>query len=373
MQVVFLLFRVGLAMYVAGLTRAKNSTAVIARSICDLAVAGMAFFLIGAPILLGNFDHWFNPGLAPGMLQALLFTTIASGIVLGAVGERSRFMATLPISAVVAALIVPFLSRWMLNGWLSRLAYIDIAGASWIHAAGGTVALIGIKMVGPRDNKYHRDGSTSVIPGHSIPLAGFGAMLQLAALFAILASLNESSGLNAMLAASAAVLTSLLIGQLRYGKPDVLIILAGMLGGVVAISAGAASVYPVWAIVIGAVAGLVVPLAAIQLDLRFRMDDPTSSVSIHLVGGAWGTLAAGIFCGRGVGGTFKAIGVQSLGLAVAITVAGVLGLITYKLLAGKLRSTETDELEGLDLAEHDIGAYPDFQQNSIRSYHLREA
>ena len=151
-----------------------------------------------------------------------------------------------------------------------------------------------------------------------------------------------------------------------------LLVLTGLLGGVVAVSAGAAVVYPIWAIVIGGVAGVLVPLAAVELDLRLRVDDPTGGVAIHLVGGAWGTLAAGLFSGRGIAGTFQSVGVQLVGLATALAVAGGVTFAALLLLGSRVRASESDEFDGLDLAEHDIGAYPDFQQNSIRSYHLRE-
>lgn len=375
-----LLARVGSAMYTAGLTRAKNSAGVVVRAVCDLGVASLAFYLLGAavvsqrhnPVFALSFAHWFDPAAAADVLAILLMTTVATGVVLGPVGERSRFAVVLAGSAVLAGLAVPLLAFWSASGWLAGLGFVDAAGGAWVHAAGGAAALVGAMLVGPRGNKYHRDGSASVIPGHSVPLAGLGATLLFASLAAVIGTRGPLAGLNAVLAGSAGIVAALGFGVYRYGKPDVLLVFAGMLGGVVAASAGAASVYPVWAVVIGGVAGVVVPLAAIGMDLRLRVDDPTNAVAIHLVGGAWGTVAAGVFSGRGVGGTVQAIGVQLLGAAVAAAVAGGLMVAVLKVIAPRVRATEADEFDGLDLAEHDIGAYPDFQQNSIRSYHLRE-
>ena len=390
-----LLARVGLAMYTAGLTRAKNSAGVVVRAVCDLGVAALAFYLLGAAIVSQrhnaifamSFGHWFDAGLSVSVLFFLLHAVVATGLALGPTGERSRFPAVLAVSAALAGVVVPLLAFWSYLGWFADLRLIDGAGGCWVHVAGGASAAIGAWLVGPRGNKYHRDGSASVIPGHSVPLAGLGAMLLFAGLAAMTAAVpsltaptrevarvvSGRAGLNAMLAGSAGIVASLAFGVLRYGKPDVLLVLTGMLGGVVAIAAGAAAVYPVWAILIGGVAGAIVPLAAVELDLRLRVDDPTNAVAIHLVGGAWGTVAAGVFSGRGVGGTFQAVGVQLLGVAVAAVLAGGVTFGVLKFMAPRVRASEADEFDGLDLAEHDIGAYPDFQQNSIRSYHLREA
>ena len=383
-----LLLRVGLGMYLAGLTRAKNSAGVVARVICDFGVAALAFYVLGAAIVTQennsvfamSFRYWFPEKLEAEFVGGavatfLLFATISTGIVVGALGERSRFFSLFPVSIVLAAVVVPVLAFWSRStlGWLAERRVIDAFGASWIHVAGGVFALIGARFVGPRANKYNRDGSASVIPGHSVPLAGLGALLMFAALTSMMAAAGGRAALNGLLAGAAGIVASLALGRFRYGKPDVLLMLIGMLGGVVSISAGAADVYQIFAIVIGAVAGVIVPWAAVELDMRFRIDDPAGAVAIHLVGGAWGTIAAGIFCGRGVGGTFAAIGVQLLALVLAVVVSAVAAIGVFKLLSGNLRSTEADEFDGLDLAEHDIGAYPDFQQNSIRSYHLREA
>jgi Amt family ammonium transporter len=165
--------------------------------------------------------------------------------------------------------------------------------------------------------------------------------------------------------------------QVKYGKPEIVLTLAGIVGGMVSACAGGAWL-PSWAAAItGLVAGVIVPLAVIALELRGRLDDPLGVIAIHIVGGAWGTIAAGIFIpiplaprGRGEQILIQAVGV--IGIAIfAAAVSAALFLILRATVG--LRSKEADEFDGLDLAEHDIGAYPDFQQNSIKSYHLREA
>ena len=187
--------------------------------------------------------------------------------------------------------------------------------------AGGAVGLVGAKLVGPRDNKYHRDGSASVIPGHSLPLAGFGAMLMFAGLVAVCRGALAGGGLAAddtrCWPARPGRSRASSVSHVRYGKPDVLLLLTGLLGGAVGDRRRRPGgvLTPVWAIVIGAVAGVLVPLAAVELDLRLRVDDPTGAVAIHLVGGAWGTLAAGCSsAGPTFGDVVKGLGAQVLGL-----------------------------------------------------------
>jgi Amt family ammonium transporter len=173
----------------------------------------------------------------------------------------------------------------------------------------------------------------------------------------------------------AAGAAAVLLGHLRYGKPDVTLALLGFLGGLVAITAGAGRVAPPSAVLIGAVAGVIVPLASVFLDLIARIDDPAGGISVHAVGGLWGTLAAGLFLPGSVGARLQQLGVQLLGALAVGVLAFALGAAALYVLRATvgLRAREADEFDGLDLAEHDVGAYPDFQQTTIKSYHLREA
>lgn len=371
-----LLVRVGLAMYVVGLTRAKNAAGGFARVTMDLAVGTLAAFVVGG-IVIGLspgegatlFGHLTGGPFSPVLL---LVATVATGVVLGPVAERSRFVVVLATSALLGAVVVPLLFVWS-RGWLGQLGFVDFSGGAWLHVAGGAAGLVGAKLVGPRENKYHRDGSASVIPGHNLPSAGLGALLMFVGLVGLQGSRGGSlMAVDTLLAGAAGVVASFVFSQVRYGKPDVLILMSGLLGGAIGMSA-AGGAMPIWAILIGAVGGVLVPAAAVELDLRLRVDDPTGSVAIHLVGGTWAVLAAGVVGRADPAGVVKGLGIQLLGLAIALALAGGLSFALFKILTGRLRSNEADEFDGLDLAEHDIGAYPDFQQNSIKSYHLREA
>jgi Amt family ammonium transporter len=150
---------------------------------------------------------------------------------------------------------------------------------------------------------------------------------------------------------------------------------SGFLGALVAISAAGGSVGTVSAVVIGAVAGVIVPMASIYLDLVVHMDDPTGAISVHGIAGLWGTLAVGALLPGSFAARAMQLGVQLAGAAAIAAVAFAVAGGTFYVLKSTvgLRSREADEYDGLDLAEHDIGAYPDFQQTMIKSYHLREA
>jgi len=181
--------------------------------------------------------------------------------------------------------------------------------------------------------------------------------------------------MNVLLAAAAAGASSIALAHFRYGKPDIVLALTGILGGLVAITAAAGTVGTGSAVLIGAVAGVVVPLSTITLDLFAHLDDPTATVSIHGVGGVWGLLAAGLLAPVGLVERLKLAGIQVAAVLAVAALAGGLTLVLFAILRATvgLRLREADEYDGIDLAEHDIGAYPDFQQTMIKSYHLREA
>jgi Amt family ammonium transporter len=285
---------------------------------------------------------------------------------------------------VLAGIVVPLAARWAWFGWLARLGFVDAAGASVVHLSAGAFAAAGAMLVGPRTGKYNRDGSANMVPGHNVPLAAVGALLMLvawppyvaggASLHGV-ASSTGGEAMNVMLAASAAGVASMALAHVRYGKPDVLLSLIGFMGGLVSITAAGGSVGTVSAVVVGAVAGVVVPLAAVNLDLVARLDDPTAAVAIHAVGGFWGTLAAGMFAPTTIADRFRLTAIQAVGALVIAALAGgiAVGLFAALKATSGLRVSEADEYDGLDLAEHDIAAYPDFQQTTIKSYHLREA
>ncbi len=306
------------------------------RGLSDLCVATLAFWAVGAAILFHGGNRFFGVetsllfgasvgtgGLAAAVLLGSIVASIATSAVVEAAGERSRFFPLVTASILLAGIVVPMAGNWAITGWLAQLGFVDPAGASWVHLTGGVCAAVAAWAVGPRQGKYNRDGSVNMIPGHSLPLARIGAMLMLAgwlpyveamlSLSSASAHSAAAASFNVLLAGAAAGVTGLLCSQARYGKPDVGHTLIGMLGGLVAITAAAGVVASYWAVLIGAVAGCLVPLASIWIDRHARIDDPVGAVAVHGVGGLWGTLAAGIFAAGSLADRARHIGVQGLG------------------------------------------------------------
>jgi len=327
--VLVLLGRVGLALYVTGLVRSKNSAGTVTRVLCDACVSSLAFWAIGAAIFLQSKNGIFfiDRSLLFGWVvdrSAVIFFhlavfLLATGVVVGAISERCRFFTLCVASSVLAGLVLPITAGWVWLGWLKTWGFVDIGGASALHVAAGVFAAMGAIIVGPRTGKFNRDGSSTMIPGHNMPLASIGSILLIVAWIGCLAGrsvytpvefrqvatvagpvlpdsvLMAMAAYNTLLAAAAAGFASLVLGQLRYGKPDVVLTLMGMLGGLVAIGGGAGAISTPGAVLTGAIAGIVVPLMSIVIDLRLRVDDPTGLVAVHAVGGAWGTIAVALF------------------------------------------------------------------------------
>jgi ammonium transporter, Amt family len=372
-----LLARVGLAWYATGLSRSKNAAGAVLRNVLDFCVAALAFWAIGAAVCFGDrhlivgadakwtANHFFH----------LVLVLFASAVPIGSAGERSKLLPLGVLSFLVAGVVVPLSMHWAWHGWLHHRDFIDAAGAAAIHLAAGMSALAVALVLGPRSGKYNRDGSSNMIPGHSLPLASVGVLMLLVAWLpyvigasAANAHLTGRTPANVLLAGAAAGLAALVSSVVRYGKGDVVLVYSGLLGGLVAIT-GAANVLPTYgAVAVGAIAGLIVPYVMVHIDLRFKVDDPSGAVAIHGVGGLIGALVPGIYGIRQLG--VQALGALAIALLALLAVAGL--LVVLKKTVG-IRSKEADEFDGLDLAEHDLNAYPDFQQTTIKSYHLREA
>jgi Amt family ammonium transporter len=386
-----LLVRVGQAAGGMGMARAKNAASAGIRNLADFCVATLSFWAIGAAILfqqhngvlgfhLGHFVGW--EGLSPNWLKGLVMALIASAVIVPAVSERSKLIVSLAAGAVLAALLVPLTRHWTERGWLSTLGFIDVAGAASIHLTAALCAAVAAIFVGPRDGKYNRDGSSNMIPGHNVSLILISVLLTFIGWvpYVCLLAPAQRSGVaaaNVFIAAAAGGAASLLVGRIRFGKADVLLTCVGILGGLVGITAAADSVRTLGAFLIGVVAGVAIPWVTVMIDLRLKLDDPGGVVAIHGVGGVWALVAASIFTAAPitVGQRLQSAGIQLLGIVViAITVIAVSGALMLLLRSTTgLRSRDADEYDGLDLAEHDINAHPDFQQTMIKSYHLREA
>lgn len=383
---------VGRMMTDAGLCRSKNAGGAVLRHLTGLCVMVLVFYAVGAPILFQShnsvlgFEYRLLGGvmLAPVVFWMMSFL-IAGGVVIGALQERTRFVVIPWLCAVMAGLVLPLMGHWVWSGWLWKLGMVDAGGASVIHLPAAVAALVGAILVGPRSGKYNHDGSANGIPSHNVPLAVVGAMVIVMGWFPYVlgatitharAEAAMAAAGNVIAAAAAGGIAAMLYARFRFGKAELFLTLVGSLSALVAISA-CGGLVPVWAaVMIGAVSAVLAIWLSLELDLRYRVDDPTAAISIHGVGAIVGMIAVSLFTSpSGTAAFAKHLGVQLLGLLTGALLSAVLAggtLLIIRKVSG-LRSSEADEYDGLDLAEHDVNAYPDFQQTMIKSYHLREA
>ncbi len=386
------LMQAGFAMVEAGFTRAKNAGNIIMKNLMDFSIGAVVYWIIGYSLMFGQSNGFIgavdlfvaNASAAdPSMFTFLMFQTVfaatAATIVSGAMAERTKFVSYCLYSLIISAVIYPISGGWVWNadGWLFQKGYIDFAGSTVVHMVGGIAGLVGAIILGPRIGKYGKDKKPRAILGHSITLGALGVFLLWFGWFGF----NPGSTLSATgdntvaigsifmttnIAAAAAACTTMLFTWFRYKKPDVSMTLNGALAGLVAITAGCASVNPFGAFLIGIIAGIAVVLGVELLDKVLKIDDPVGAVAVHGICGALGTLLVGFFAVDGgvfYGGGWHLVGVQALGIVsiaawVAVTMTIAFLIIKYTI---GLRVSAAEEIRGLDIEEHGLAsAYADF-------------
>ncbi len=386
----FLVFfmQAGFAMVEAGFTRAKNAVNILMKNLMDMSMGAIAYWAVGFAIMFGvSKTGWFgttgfflsdfardgDPWTLAFWMFQVVFCATAATIVSGAMAERTKFVAYLAYSVVVSGLIYPVYGSWAWgslykgSGWLEGLGFIDFAGSTVVHSIGGWVALAGAIVLGPRIGKYD-NGKVKAIPGHNITLGALGVFILWFGWYGFnpgstTAAVTDIAMIaaNTTLAAAAGAVGALFTSWIKFKKPEATMSLNGVLAGLVGITAGCANVLPGSAVLIGFIAGIVVVLSVVFIDQVLKVDDPVGAISVHGVCGAWGTLAAGLFNADGV--TAKIIGVQLLGIGAAFLWAFPVAYIMFRLIKATIgiRISAEEELEGLDIGEHGIEAYPDFQ------------
>jgi len=376
--------RLGLGMYHSGMARSKNAAAGVLRVVIDLCVVVLSVWLCGYAIYWGDF-HAIADANGTFSGQAIFLAVIflwAMSPIAGAILERATFFPPMLAAFLMAGGLVPLLGYWAYHGWLARLGFVDIGGAGILHLSGGAGALAAAILLGPREGKYNTDGSSNFIPGHNVPFAAAGTIMMIVALLpsimgsAMLHDADPSRAVAELLVAGCAGgLTSVILGHLRFGKPDLYLSLGGLMGAMVAASGSAGCVSTLAALVIGIIAGVVVPLSVVWLDLAQHIDDPCGGISSHGIAGLVGVIGTGLFLPGSVSHHLSQLGVQLLGAVLIATFAFAANFGLFLLLkkTRHLRLSEAEEFEGADLAQHDLNAYPDFQQTMIKSYHLRQA
>lgn len=399
---------VGLALVNAGLGRSRSAAHAMLSSLCVLAVGALVYVIFGfsfegadgrpahaflvagkswnwlaaEPLFLRGI-HWNSVPTSLGVLLQIFGVGLAGLIPVSSGADRWKLSATCASTALLAGLTYPLFAHWVWGGgWLAQLGtnyglgrgFLDGGGSATIHVVGGLTALSITWILGPRSGKYSSEGISAAIPGHNAVLVLLGCMLAwlgwigLNASGAILFVGAEATGVvliavNTTLAAAASGLTAAAVTRLRFGRPDASLVANGWMAGLVASSAAATFLKPAAAILVGAVAGGLVPFAVDLLEFKLAVDDPGGAVSVHAVGGIWGLLSVALLSDAGGGGQWLA---QVVGVA---TLIGFVFPLTYGLnwLLDRYFRQRVDvegDWQGMDLHELGAGAYPEFDIHS---------
>jgi Amt family ammonium transporter len=390
----------GFAMVEAGMCRSKNAVNILAKNLFVFALAVTSYWFIGYSLMYGGSvaDGWlyfgglfFDPtvtadmvtdaGLVPTVdfLFQSAFAGTAATIVSGLVAERVKFGEFVVFAVVLTAFIYPIAGSWKWNGgWLDSLGFVDFAGSSIVHSVGAWAGLVGAMLLGPRIGKYS-DGKPQAMPGHNMAIATLGALVLWIGWYGF----NPGSQLamdqwvpyvavTTTLAAAAGAIGATVVSTLTSGKPDLTMIINGILAGLVSITAGCGDMTLAGAWFAGLVGGVIVVFSVAALDAA-EIDDPVGAFSVHGVCGVWGTVVIGLWgtavqgdgAGMGLfnGGGITLLLVQALGAAAYAIWTLVTCWIAWSVIGGLfggIRVSEEEETQGLDIGEHGMEAYPDF-------------
>jgi Amt family ammonium transporter len=388
----------GFAFLEIGLTRQKNTINILFKNIfiitvglllycfvgfnlmypgfseSSLGIFGFAGFGLTSPITdAGTLDLMYNEGYTywTDFLFQGMFAATAATIVSGAVAERMKILPFMIFTLLYVGLVYPIAGSWKWGGgFLDQLTtpFYDFAGSTLVHSVGGWAALVAVCLLGPRIGKF-KNGKIQAIPGHNIPLATAGVLILWLGWFgfnggSVLSAdptLTSLTLVTTCLAAAAGGVFSAIVSTILYKNLDLTMFLNGILGGLVGITAGADQMSPTDAIAIGAIAGVIIVFAVSLID-KLKLDDPVGAIAVHLFCGIWGTLAVGIFGNLASVDQFisQLIGVGSY--AIFCLVTSFVIIYVLKVTMG-IRVSEEEELEGLDVHEHGMDAYPDFRLN----------
>jgi Amt family ammonium transporter len=387
------IMHLGFATVETGLTRSKNTVNILFKNTIIPCIGLLTYAIIGFNLMYPGTDYagkWFgfagfgikvtddvasltsvyNAGYTywTDFLFQGMFAATAATIVSGAVAERVKLSSFLVFATIFVAISYPITGMWKWgNGWLNTMGtpFYDFAGSTLVHSVGGWGALAGAIILGPRIGKF-KDGKIFAIPGHSMPLATIGVFLLWLGWFgfnggSVLSANPAATSLTLVttcLAACAGAMGSMVTSWVLLKKPDLSMVLNGILAGLVGITAGADQMAMGSSIAIGLIAGVLVVLSVLFFD-KIKIDDPVGAISVHLVCGIWGTLAVGIFSMNPEHSfTVQLIGVLAYG-AASFIFAFVL-LLILKVTLG-IRVDAEEELRGLDIGEHGMEAYSGFQ------------
>ncbi len=387
----------GFTMLESGAVRTKNASMICLKNIGIYSIAGLAYFIVGYNImyvdvgdLIGTFDFLYGPSAAEKALLdgdasavgsvvdngyavmsdwffQMVFVATAASIVSGAIAERIKMWSFFAFTLVLTAFIYPIVGSWTWGGgWLAQEGFQDFAGSTIVHGTGGWAALAGVLVVGPRLGKFKADGSVKATPPSNVLVVTLGVFILWLGWFGFNGGSQLALGtpgdavamtivlVNTNLAAAAGVIAALAVSRSILGRIDLFAGLNGAIAGLVAITAGPTMVDHWWAMIIGAIGGLLCTIAIKVLDI-VKVDDVVGAIPAHLVAGIWGTLAVTI----AAGGRFH---IQLLGIVSIGAFVFIVSLLVWKVLdmvMGLRVSTDVERM-GQDVAELGIEAYPEF-------------
>jgi Amt family ammonium transporter len=398
----------GFAMLETGFCRQKNAVNILSKNLIVFALATIAYWAIGFGLMFGNGNgyfglsgfflqgdsstfkalEWTSVPLAAKFLFQVAFAGTAATIVSGAVAERIKFIDFLIFSLALVGISYAVTGHWIWGGgWLAQgdEHFWDFAGCTVVHSVGGWSALTGVLFLGARAGKY-QNGEITALPGHNMSIATLGCLILWLGWFGFNPGSTMAADPSAIahialttnLSAAAGGITATITAWVYLGKPDLSMIINGILAGLVGITASCAYVNYGSSVMIGAIAGVIV-VFSVTLFEKQSIDDPVGATSVHLVCGIWGTLAVGLFSvgpdvyswyGKGLGpakGLLLGGGINQLWLQIVGVVAvGVFTVAFSSLVWAILKSTLgmrvslQEELEGLDIGEHGMEAYSGF-------------
>ena len=387
----------GFTMLESGSVRTKNASVICLKNIGLYSIAGLAYYFLGYNLMYVDVSGWIGSftflygssadelALLSGQEAAteavvktgysvmsdwffqMVFVATAASIVSGTLAERVKLWSFFAFITVLTAIVYPIVGAWTWGGgWLNEMGFQDFAGSTIVHSTGGWAALAGAIVVGARRNKFRADGSVKPTPPSNVPVVtlgvfilwlgwfGFNGGSQLALGGAVDAVAMSNVLVNTNLAAAAGVMAAISVARPFLGRVDLLAGLNGAIAGLVAITAGPDIVDHYWAVIIGAIGG-VICTAGIKLMESMKLDDVVGAVPAHLFAGVWGTLAVCIVAGGDI--VTQLVGVFAVGVFV-FGVSLILWLGLEKTIG--VRVSETVEELGQDTAELGIEAYPEF-------------
>ena len=383
----------GFTMLEAGLVRSKNVSEIVTKNLGLYSIACVMYLACGFYLMYPGDDviNAYLPGMgttwgislagltanydlgysdAADFFFQVVFVATAMSIVSGAVAERMKLVPFLIFAVVMTGFIYPVQGYWKWGGgWLDAIGYTDFAGSGVVHLCGASAALAAVLILGARAGKYGSDGSVTVMRGSNIPIAALGAFIlwlgwfgfnggsQLAVHTVDNANAVAQVFLNTNAAAAGGVLGAIIISKILTGKMDVTMGINGAIAGLVAITAAPDTPSGGLATIIGLIGGVIVYFSVVFFDSVLKVDDPVGAISAHGTVGVWGIMATPL-SGAGAFGT-QAIGAVSIFLWTFITAGAT--LLVIKAIMG-LRPTMEDEMEGMDVSEVGVSAYPEFSE-----------